>query len=130
MRLTILLPARTFLDQEGIVRVVAESRKGSFGILPRRMDLIAALVAGILTYETEDGTEYSVGLDEGILIKDGDSVTVCVREAVGDVPLSELKQALDEHIKKIDEAESALRSSIAILEGALIGSLTGVEDER
>jgi len=94
------------------------------------MDLIAALVAGILTYETEDGTEYSVGLDEGILIKNGDSVTVCVREAVGDVPLSELKQALDEHIKKIDEAESALRSSIAILEGALIGSLTGVEDER
>lgn len=130
MRLIILLPARTFLDQDHVARIVAESRKGSFGILPRRLDLVAALVPGILTYESEDGTEYSVGLDEGVLTKDGDTVTVSVREAVGDVPLSELKRALDDQIRKMDEAESALRSSIAILEGALIGSLTGVEDVR
>ena len=43
--------------------------EGSFGLLPHRLDCVAALVPGILTYETkEDGTVY-LAVDQGVLVK-------------------------------------------------------------
>ncbi len=127
MHLTILMPSKVFLSTDRVVKVVAESARGSFGILPRRLDCLCALVPGILTYCTEDGREFHVAVDEGILTKIGDSISISVRNAVGGVALSELKKALDSELKKIDETESALRSSIVLLQGSMLDSLTGVE---
>lgn len=122
MRLIIKLPARAFLDQPDVVSVCAESESGSFGILPRRMDCIAALVPGILSYRTADGKEFHVAIDEGILLKTGGEVLVSVRNAIGDVPLEHLKVLVDSEMKQIDEREAALRRSIALLESSLFGS--------
>ncbi len=49
--LKILLPFRIFTEKTGVSRIVAETREGSFGLLPRRLDCVAALTPGILTYE-------------------------------------------------------------------------------
>ena len=53
MHLKILLPFQIFADKPGVTRIVAETLEGSFGLLPHRLDCVAALSPGILTYETE-----------------------------------------------------------------------------
>ena len=44
MHLKILLPFRVFAEHDGVSRIVAETADGFFGILPRRLDGVAALV--------------------------------------------------------------------------------------
>ena len=51
MTLKILLPFRIFAVQNAVTRIVAETREGAFGLLPQRLDCVAALEPGILTYE-------------------------------------------------------------------------------
>ncbi len=53
MNLKILLPFEIFAETTGASRIVAETREGSFGLLPHRLDCVAVLVPGILIYETE-----------------------------------------------------------------------------
>ena len=53
MNLKILLPFQIFAEKKGVSRIVAETREGSFGLLPHRLDCVAALEPGILIYETE-----------------------------------------------------------------------------
>ena len=53
MNLKVLLPFQVFAEKTGVARIVAETREGSFGLLPRRLDCVAALAPGILIYENE-----------------------------------------------------------------------------
>ena len=71
MNLKILLPFQIFAEKFGVSRIVAETIQGSVGILPRRLDCVAALVPGILLYECEDDGETYVAVDEGVLVKKG-----------------------------------------------------------
>ena len=49
MHLKVLLPFQVFADKSGVSRIVAETGEGSFGLLPHRLDCVAALTPGILT---------------------------------------------------------------------------------
>jgi F-type H+-transporting ATPase subunit epsilon len=57
MHLKVLLPFQIFADKIGVSSIVAETREGSFGLLPHRLDCVAALVPGILIYQTESDGE-------------------------------------------------------------------------
>ena len=46
MNLKVLLPFQIFAEKTGVSRIVAETREGSFGLLPHRLDCVAALDAG------------------------------------------------------------------------------------
>lgn len=120
MHLKILLPFRVFADEEGVTRVVAETIHGSFGLLPRRLDCVAALVPGILTYETESAGEVFVAVDEGILVKTGSEVYISVRHAFGDAGLGELQEAVEQNFLRLSEEEKNFRSVIAKLESDFI----------
>jgi len=65
MSLKVLLPFQIFAEKTGVARIVAETREGSFGLLPQRLDCVAALVPGILTYEIESEGEVYLAVDEG-----------------------------------------------------------------
>jgi F-type H+-transporting ATPase subunit epsilon len=95
MNLRILLPFQIFTEKKGVSRIVAESRKGSFGLFPHRLDCVAALEPGILTYETEAEDEIYVAVDEGVLIKTGQDVLVSVRDAIFGTDLSQLQEAVE-----------------------------------
>ena len=82
MNLKILLPFQIFAEKTGVVRIVAETREGSFGLLPHRLDCVAALAPGILTYQNEGEGEVYVAVDEGVLVKAGLDVFVSVRDAI------------------------------------------------
>ncbi|MEO8053103.1 MAG: F0F1 ATP synthase subunit epsilon, partial [Acidobacteriota bacterium] len=53
INLKILLPFQIFAEKSGVSRIVAETSEGSFGLLPHRLDCVAALTPGILIYENE-----------------------------------------------------------------------------
>jgi F-type H+-transporting ATPase subunit epsilon len=123
MNLKILLPHQVFVEKKGVKRIVAESAIGSFGILPQRLDCTAALVPGILLYETEDDGEVYVAIDEGVLVKAGSEVNISIRNAIAGSELGALHKAVEQDFLKTDEQEKKVRSVIAKLETGFIRKL-------
>lgn len=127
MNLRILLPYQVFADKKDVKRIVAETHQGSFGILPQRLDCTAALVPGILTYESEADGEVFLAVDEGILVKVGHEVTISVRNAIGGSNLGQLHESVQKEFLNIDEREKNVRSVMAKLE---IGFIRRLEEFR
>ncbi len=123
MNLKILLPYKVFLETDHVNRIVMETCEGSYGLLPQRLDCVAALVPGIFTYETETGGIYYLAVDEGVLVKAGSNVMVSVRNAIGGVDLGKLHESVEKEFKNIDEEEKNVRSVMAKLESGFIHSL-------
>ena len=120
MQLKILLPSRIFGQIADVTRIVAQSRQGSFGILPHRLDCVAALAPSILSYATEAGGEAYVAIDEGVLAKMGAKVLVSVRHAIGGADLGQLRQAVEREFLTLDDREKSVRTAMAQLESGII----------
>jgi F-type H+-transporting ATPase subunit epsilon len=120
MTLKILLPFRIFAEQKAVTRIVAETRQGAFGLLPQRLDCVAALEPGILIYETDGEDEKYVALDEGVLVKTGQEVLVSVRNAIAGTDLRQLREAVEREFLTLDEQEQSLRSVMAKLESSFV----------
>ncbi|MFT4993506.1 MAG: F-type H+-transporting ATPase subunit epsilon [Paraglaciecola sp.] len=116
MQLKILLPYAVFAQHNDVARIVAETAEGSFGILPQRLDCMAALTPGILTFETPATGEVFIAVDEGILVKTGAQVLVSVRRAFGGVALSELREAVKAQFLTLNDQETEMRTVLAKLE--------------
>jgi F-type H+-transporting ATPase subunit epsilon len=120
LQLEILLPFTVFLASEPVSRIVAMTPAGSFGLLPHRLDCVAALSPGILSYWDPAGREFNLAVDRGMLIKSGMQVRVCVRRAIGGAGLGDLRRAVDQEFLKLDEREQSIRSALAVLESGFI----------
>jgi len=120
MTLKILLPSVVFADQDGVTRIVAETRRGSFGLLPHRLDCVASLSAGILTYETAADGEVYIAVDEGVLVKAGPNVFVSVRRALGSTDLAKLHEAVERDFLALDAQEKSTRAALAKLESGFV----------
>ena len=129
MRLEILLPDRVFIDTSGVSRIVAETRAGSFGILPRRLDCVAPLCPGILVYEQDREGEVYVAVDEGMLIKTGSSVLVSVRDAILGRELGRLREAVQREFLDLNEQERSLRAALNKMESGLIRRMIVFQNE-
>lgn len=116
MNLKVLLPFEIFAEKTGVSRILAETPEGSFGLLPRRLDCVAALTPGILIYETEAEGEVFVAVDEGVLVKTGSDVLVSVRRALAGTDLGQLRDAVEQEFLTLDEHEQSVRSVMAKLE--------------
>ena len=123
MQLKILIPSKIFGAVDDVIRIVAESRNGSFGILPHRLDCVAALAPGMLTYALKTGDDIYVAVDEGVLVKMGSQVLVSVRRAIGGAGLGELRKTIEREFFKVDEQEKIVRNAVAKLESGLIRQL-------
>ena len=122
MNLKILLPFRIFIEINNVSSITIETSEGSYGMLPNRLDCVAALVPGIFTYESDsEGPKY-VAVDEGIMIKAGAQVLVSVRNAVGGADLGKLGEKIKEDSNKRDESKIKTRSVMDKLEGGFIYS--------
>jgi len=129
MNLKVLLPFQIFAEKTGVSRIVAETRDGSFGLLSHRLDCVAALAPGILTYETEADGEVFVAVDEGVLVKTGPDVLVSVRRAIGGRDLRRLRESVEKEFLKLDERERSVRSVMAKLETGLLRQLARFQNE-
>ena len=129
MRLEVLLPYRVFIDTTDISRIVAETSEGSFGLLPRRRDCVAAIVPGILAYQSDADGEVFVAVDEGVLTKIGDVVTVAVRRASRGNDLDKLRDAVQRDYLTLDALQQSARIAARKLESGFVAHFTRFHGE-
>ena len=129
MNLKVLLPFQVFADRSGVTRIVAETRAGAFGLLPHRLDCVAALAPGILTYATDADGEAYLAVDEGVLVKTGPTVLVSVRRAIGGADLGQLRAAIEQEFLTLDAQEQGLRSVMARLETGVLRRFMSLQHE-
>jgi F-type H+-transporting ATPase subunit epsilon len=123
MNLKVLLPFGIFADKTGVSRIVAETHEGSFGLLPHRLDCVAALAPGILIYETPSDGEVFLAVDQGVLVKTGPDVLVSVRRALSGSDLGLLRQAVEKEFLTLDEREQSVRTVVAKMENDLVSRM-------
>ncbi len=119
MNCKILLPSEVFYSQEA-AKVVAEAANGSFCLLPLHIDFVAALVPGLLRIVGADGREEFYAVDDGILVKKGQEVTVSTRNVIRIPDLGQLKGVVEERFRSLDDKEKAARTAAARLEADLV----------
>ena len=129
MTLKLLLPTKVLLE-EPVTKVIAEAQNGSFCLLPRHIDFVAALVPGILTFTQEDGKEQYLAVDIGTLIKHGSEVLVSAFNAVRGDDLNHLHALVKEHFIKLDEEQRVARSALARLEAGVMRHFIQLEKQR
>lgn len=129
MNLKVLLPFGIFAEKTAVSRIVAETQEGSFGLLPHRLDCVAALVPGIFSFESESEGEVFIAVDEGILVKTGSEVLVSVRRAIGGSDLDTLSESVEQEFLTLDEHELTMRSAMAKLEAGFLQRLGIIEYE-
>jgi len=123
MHLKVLLPFKTFTEKTGVSRIVAETSEGSFGILPLRLDCVAALAPGILTYADERDGEVYVAVDEGVIVKTGFDVLVSVRNAIGGTCLEQLRATVERDFLKLNEQQKSAHQFMDKMESDLMRRL-------
>ncbi len=120
MKLRVLVPDDIVFDDE-VHSLVAEGENGHFGLKPRHIDFVSALVPGLLYFERQaDSPGEYLAVDRGILVKQGETVTVSVRNAVGGVSLEELVQTVNSRFLELDDRERMVRSAVARLEAGFL----------
>jgi len=128
MRLKVLLPTSILVDRE-VGKVVAEAENGSFCLLPRHIDFVAALTPGILSFESADkGEEEYVAVDQSILVKCGTDILVSTRRAVHSKDLERLEETLMTQFNIVDEQEKRARLVLAKLETDLVRRIWKLRD--
>jgi F-type H+-transporting ATPase subunit epsilon len=129
MTLKILLPFEILEERSRVSRIVAETPSGSFGLLPHRLDCVAALVPGILTFQVEGEDEVYVAVDGGVLVKTGATVLVSVRRALTGTSLDQLRDRVSQEFLTLDESEQRARKVLARLESGFLQRLAAVQHE-
>jgi F-type H+-transporting ATPase subunit epsilon len=110
MRLRVMLPERVEADVE-VERVSADATIGSYTLLPRHVDCVLSLSAGLLSYQDREGAETFLAVDEGLLVKCGRDVMVSTSRAVRG-ELGELEQAIEQSFRRLDDREQRARTAL------------------
>jgi F-type H+-transporting ATPase subunit epsilon len=129
LHLKILLPAGVEVETE-INKLSAEAENGHFTLLPRHIDFVSALVPGICYYQTADGSEHYLAIDDGILVKQGDQVYISAARAIPGDDLEQLEEMVASELKALDEGEKKARTVMARLEADTLRRFTRLGGER
>jgi len=126
MKLTVWLPSQVLLEEQ-VDRIKAEAVNGWFGMLPRHVDFVTALVPGVMTFQPCGKPEEYLAIDHGILVKCGPEVSVSTRNAVRGKSLEKLKTEVEVQFRAREEREKAARAYEAKLEADLVRHLLEAE---
>lgn len=126
MRLTVWLPTEILMREE-VVRIRAEAENGWFGMLPKHIDFVTALVPSVLIFQAQDKPEEYLAIDHGILVKCGPEVSVSTRNAVRGTNLEQLRKAVEEQFIAQEEREKKALAFEAKLEADLVRRLLEAE---
>ncbi len=126
MKLTVRLPSE-ILFEEQVDRIKAEAENGWFGLLPKHLDFVTALVPGVVTFRPHGKPEEYLAVDHGILVKCGADVSVSTRNAVRGSDLTQLKEEVERQFRAREAREKAARAYEARLEADLVRHLLEAE---
>lgn len=128
MTLKVLLPFEVFIHETRVSNIVVETVQGSFGLLPQRLDCVAAVVPGILSFEDDTNNEVFVALDAGVLVKTGRDVVISVRQALRGDDLAHLHEAIEQQFLIRDAQEEAMHAAMAKLEAGFMRRFASMND--
>lgn len=129
LHLKLLLPFDLLVDEPEVKRMVIMTTGGSYGIWPNRLDCIACLEPGILTYETSTNEEHFVAVDEGIIVKTGEEVVVSVHNGIIGADLGTLHQAIERDFLEKRKTQNDLNTVLAKLERSFVRSFNALKNE-
>lgn len=116
MRLQVFLPGETLVDVNA-ARIRAEAPNGAFCLLPRHIDFVTALTAGLLSYErAESGEEVFVAVDQGILVKCNDRVRVATNNAMIGPELGRLRETVEKQFRRVEKKERQALNAMSRIE--------------
>jgi len=115
MQLKVVLPTKILINTTAI-KVIAEAENGIFCLLPRHIDFVTTLIPSLLSFVSPQGEEEFMAIDQGILIKQGNQVTVATQNAIQGGDLGKLKETVNQQFRLMDEREKNARSVLAKLE--------------
>ncbi len=118
LQLKVMEPER-ILVKATVNKVIAEGVDGSFCIKPRHIDFVSALRSGILIYHTDDREHY-IAVDEGVLVKCGETVMISVLNGVEGTDLSKLEHAIRKQFHKTDAINKATDIALKGMEADLL----------
>ena len=126
MTLKVWVPTEVLLEQE-VIRIKAEAENGWFGMLPRHIDFVTALVPGVMRFQSQGKPEEYLAIDRGILVKCGREVSVSTRNAVRGTNLVQLRADGEQQFLAVEEREKSARAFEAKLETDLVRHLLEAE---
>lgn len=115
MRLKIILPGRILADEE-IKKITAETLSGYVTLEPSHADYLAAVVPGGISYVTEEGEDFHLAADEGVMVKKGEQVLVSLKNAIKGKNIESLADTVEKEFKELDEMERKARTALEKLE--------------
>ena len=126
MRLTVYLPDKVALQEE-VTRIKAEAENGWFGLLPKHVDFVTALVPSVMTFQLVGKPEEYLAIDRGILVKCGPEVSVSTRAAVRGLDLVGLENNVESQFRAQAEREKESLAYETKLEADLVRGLLELE---
>jgi len=126
MRLTVYLPDKVALQEE-VTRIKAEAENGWFGLLPKHVDFVTALVPSVMTFQLVGKPEEYLAVDRGILVKCGPEVSVSTRAAVRGLDLVGLENNVESQFRAQAEREKESLAYETKLEADLVHGLLELE---
>lgn len=128
MRLCVIVPTHVELDEQ-VDSVTARAENGAFGLLPRHVDFVTALVPGLVGYRT-NGRELFVGVDGGLLVKRGDTVWVATPRATRGAELGDVRRQVRESFFERTDQERRVLRALRRLEADVVRRVVELEGER
>ena len=119
MQLKLNTPNEIILDI-AVSKVIAEGTHGSFCLLPRHVDFLAALVPGLLSWQDDAGNEAFAAVGTGILVKQGGNVFVSAEQATHGAELKELKRIVRDEFNQLDERRRSAQAAMAKMEASFL----------
>ena len=129
MRLEILVPDGVVVCTEASA-VQASDPSGSFGLLPGHQDFFTTLIPCVLAYRDATGRTAYAAVDGGVLLLEGDQVTVVTQDAVTAGRLEAVVEAASAMQAARLGQERAARAAFAELVASLLKELPNVEGRR
>ncbi len=117
-------PMSVVVEADNVGHIRAEDETGAFGILPGHADFITVPTISVITWRDHADKEHHVAVRGGVLtVRDGDSVEVATRDAVGEETLRRLGRAVLVRLRDEARAEEESRVSATRLHLAAIRQL-------
>lgn len=131
MRLRVLCPsAMAVSEQASRVRGEAPHPVGSFTLLPRHVDVATPLAQGLLSYTREDGTDVTLAVDGGTLVKVGDDVIVSTPNVVTDVDADSVLATVRQHFSHEAEEDRRSRTALDHMSSSIVDRLVELQEMR
>jgi len=113
-----------------VVSVQAADESGRFGLLPNHEAFFTLLVPCVLLYREESGRERYAAVDGGVLLLEGNRVSVAAHEAVVADRLEDVADAAATMLRTRKAEERTARAEFAELQFSLFRELGKVEKRR